>query len=109
MLNHYEDLDTQPEKDLPLSRLISLSMGLVAGCGLILGGLIGALVGHFLLENALGPELVVAVAAIVGAIVVVIIGVTSILFMSSRADATHLQQSAITHPLEGGEHRPQDG
>jgi hypothetical protein len=93
------DLDTQPEKDLPRSSLIFQSVGLFAGFGLILGGLPGALIGHFMLSDALGlgPERGVWVGALTGAIVVSTLVIISIRSMSAHLAETQHLQSPIAH------------
>lgn len=94
-----EDLDTQPEKDVPPSRMLSLSMGLLLGCGMILGTLLGALVGHFLLDDALGlgSEHDIWVGAIAGAIIVGVIAVVSVKALSARAADRDQHRSPVTH------------
>ncbi len=90
-------LDMQPEKDQPAWRLLSLGTGLIAGCGLILGALLGALVGHFLLEDALGTTLDIVIPAIIGGLVVVAIGVIAIRRMSSRIATSERRRMQASH------------
>ncbi|HWV34765.1 MAG TPA: hypothetical protein VNZ55_03980 [Thermomicrobiales bacterium] len=63
------NMDTQPEVDETPSELVSLSTGIVVALGFILGGLIGALLGHFWLDDAFGWGQDVTVGAVIGIIV----------------------------------------
>lgn len=80
----HTDLDRQPEEDLSPSALASLSTGLVPSAGLIFGALIGALVGHFWLDDAFGLGQDVLVGAIIGAIVLAILGVLLVRLITAR-------------------------
>jgi hypothetical protein len=93
------ELDRQPETDMPGFRLLSLSVGLLAGCGLILGALLGSLVEHFVVDGVLGigTNGDIWMGAVVGAIVVAIIAVFSVRRMSSRMAARHQLQPSETH------------
>ncbi len=73
------NFDVQPEADRSASGLLSLSIGLILGCGLVIGGGIGALLGHFMLDNAFGWGQDVALGAILG--VILIDGLTFIAVM----------------------------
>src|SRR5690625_4412565 len=92
------DLDTQPEIDQPGYRLLSLGMGLLLGCGLILGALLGGLAGHFLLDDALGATGDIVVGAIVGAIIIAILVVLGIRTLSTRMATRSEQGSHSTIP-----------
>ena len=85
--------DAQPEQDIRPSRLASLSMGLVVGSALLLGGLIGALIGHFLLEDAFGLGHDVTVGAVSGAIIAVALGILSVRAVSSHVAERHGRQT----------------
>ncbi len=92
------DLDTQPEPDQPGYRLLSLGTGLVLGCGLILGALLGGLAGHFLLDDVFGTTGDIVVGAIVGAIIIAIIAVGGIRRLSARMETRYEHAEAtITH------------
>ncbi len=91
------DLDTQPEKDVRPSRMVSLSLGLVLACGLIIGALIGALVGHFLLDNAFGLGHDIMLGAIVGAVIVDILGLVAVRAMSSQVADKNRSRSSVTN------------
>jgi hypothetical protein len=91
------DLDTQPEVDQPPYRLLSLSVGLLIGCGLILGALLGGLAGHFLLNDAFGFDHDILYGAIAGAIIVAIIAVASVKLLSGRMESRYDRRSASTH------------
>lgn len=91
------DLDTQPEVDQPSYRLLSLGMGLLLGCGLILGTLLGALVGHFLLNDAFGFDHDILYGAIAGAIIVAVIAFASVKLLSGRMESRYEQHSSGTH------------
>lgn len=93
MANSSNDLDTQPEQDIPPAQVVSLSMGLVLGSGLILGALIGALIGHFLLDNAFGFGHDIAVGALVGAAIAAIVSITTVKTLSSRVAKRNMDRS----------------
>jgi len=84
VVKNSRNLDTQPEQDARPARLVSLSMGLMLGCGLIMGALVGALLVHFLLDDAFGLGHDVTIGAIAGAIVGAILSVASVKALSSR-------------------------
>lgn len=89
MVRNSRNLDTQPEQDVRPSKLVSLSMGLMLGSGLIMGALIGALTGHFLLDDAFGLGHDVTVGAIAGAIAGAILSITSVKALSARVAEKH--------------------
>lgn len=93
------ELDIQPEQDLPKSNLLFQTVGLFAGCGLILGALPGALVGHFVLEDAfgLGTDSAIWLGALIGAIAVAMLASVLISTLSSRIAATEPSQSFVAH------------
>lgn len=83
-MNDRPNLDIQPEPDLPASELASLSMGLLLGSGLILGALLGALFGHFQLNNAFGWGQDIAVGAVVGLVLGGLLSSLAVKLLSSR-------------------------
>jgi hypothetical protein len=93
------EFDTQPEKDVSRSRMLSLSMGLLLGCGLILGGLLGALTDHFLVDGVfgIGSDNDIWIGAVAGAIIVAIIAVGSVRKLSARAAAHDQSHAPVTH------------
>ena len=93
MTQRFEDinLDTQPEPDQPGFRLLSLGTGLILACGLILGALLGGLAGHFLFNDVFGTTGDIVVGAIVGAIIIDILGFVAIRRLSARMETTYQQ------------------
>jgi uncharacterized membrane protein YeaQ/YmgE (transglycosylase-associated protein family) len=73
-----QNLDVQPEVDLPAGTLASLSMGLFFSTGLILAAGLGAILGHHLLHDAFGLEHDILLGAIVGAILGAVVAVESV-------------------------------
>jgi hypothetical protein len=80
-----DDLDKQMEGDVSPAGLLFLTVGLVVGCGLILGGLFGALLGHFWLAPGYGLAHATVIGSIVGAVIV-----ATLLFFALRAEVGHL-------------------
>jgi hypothetical protein len=68
-MNQSQNLDVQPEVDLPPGTLASLSMGLFLSTGLIIAAGLGAILGHHLLHNAFGLGQDILIGGIAGAIV----------------------------------------
>ena len=92
------DLDTQPEIDQPGYRLLSLGTGLLVGCGLILGALLGGLAGHFLLDDVFGTTGDIVVGAIIGAVIIVLLAIGGIRRLSHRMEAAYQHShSPATH------------
>ena len=80
-----DDLDKQMEGDVSPAGLLFLTVGLVVGCGLILGGLFGALLGHFVLDPDLGLAHGTVIGSVVGAVIVATLG-----FIALRAEVGHM-------------------
>jgi uncharacterized protein YqgC (DUF456 family) len=80
-----DDLDKQMEGDVSPAGLLYLSVGLAIGFGLILGGLFGALLGHFVLDPQLGLAHVTTIASLVGAI-----AISVLCYVGLRAAASHI-------------------
>ena len=78
----------QPAPDPTPRRMLALSTGLVIGTSLIFGALLGGVLGHFLLDNAFGLEHDVWVGAVVGAIVLVALGLGLVRFLATRVPDT---------------------
>ena len=83
-MSQQPNLDTQPEPDLPPAELASLSLGLFLGAGLVLGTMIGALIGHFWLDDAFGWGQDVLVGAVVGAILGALLSIGGVRLLTSR-------------------------
>lgn len=64
-----QNLDVQPEPDLPPGTLVSLTMGLFLSTGLIVSAGLGAILGHHLLDNAFGLGQDIVIGAIAGALI----------------------------------------
>lgn len=80
-----DDLDKQMEGDVSTAGLLYLTVGLVVGFGLILGGLFGALLGHFVLDLSFGLAHSTTIAALVGAFLV-----SMLCYIALRAAASHM-------------------
>jgi len=68
-VNHNPTIHTQPEYEENGIELVEMSTGLVIAVGFILGGMIGSLVGHFMLTDAFGLGQDVIVGGVIGIIV----------------------------------------
>ena len=84
-----DDLDKQMEGDVSPAGLLFLTVGLVVGCGLILGGLFGALLGHFVLDPEYGMAHGTSIGALVGAITLAILGFIALRTVASHMMTTH--------------------
>jgi hypothetical protein len=83
------DLDRQMEGDVSPAGLVYLTVGLVFGFGLILGGLFGALLGHFVLDPQFGIAHITTIASFVGAFVVAALCCIVLRATASHMVATH--------------------
>lgn len=83
-MSTHRNLDVQPEPDLPPSEFASLSLGLLLGSGVILGAMLGALFGHFQLDDAFGLGQDVLVGAIGGIILGAILSITAVKLIVAR-------------------------
>ena len=79
------DLDEQMEGDVSPAGLLYMTVGLVVGCGLMLGGLIGSMLGHFWLEPEFDMTSGTVIGALVGAGLFAMLG-----FVGLRAAAGHM-------------------
>jgi hypothetical protein len=84
-----DDLDRQMEGDVSPAGLLFLTVGLVVGCGLILGALVGALLGHFMLDPNLGMAHGTSIGSLAGAIVFPILGCIGLRAAVAHMMATH--------------------
>lgn len=83
------DIDKQMGGDVSPAGLLYLSVGLVIGFGLIVGGLFGALLGHFVLDPQFGTAHITTIASLVGAIVVAVLCYIGLRAATSHMLATH--------------------
>lgn len=84
-----DDLDKQMEGDVSPAGLLYLTVGLAVGFGLILGGLFGALLGHFVLDPQLGLAHITTIASLIGAIAVSVLCYIGLRAAASHMTATH--------------------
>lgn len=81
----FEELDRQMEGDVSPAGLLYMTVGLAVGCGLMLGGLIGAMIGHFVLEPDYGMANGTIIGSLVGAVVI-----STLAYLGLRAASMHL-------------------
>jgi|GEM_PF-2010294 len=96
-MSNHQNLNVQPEPDLPPSEIASLSLGLLLGSGVILGAMLGALFGHFQLDDAFGFGQDVLVGAIGGIILGILLSVTAVKLLVARVARREQEGEVHTH------------